>query len=125
MTPNESSCVTRYESASRGLLLLPLLALLGCGGLMELGAVAELTELHQRNECGQLVAKADTNLAFLEDRPDLLAQAHYLKADCLMRMRREAEALGLFRYVTEQHPESPYAYQAQARIDAYEGRDGR
>lgn len=92
--------------------------------MMELGAASELASLHQQRECAELLAKAELNLPFLKDRPELVAQASYLKADCLMRMGRDSEALGLFRYIAEQHPESPYAYQSQARIDAFEGPHG-
>ncbi len=52
------------------------------------------------------------------------SEANFLKADCLMSMRQEGDAIALFRYVAEGHPESPFAYRAAARVDAYEHRRG-
>lgn len=87
--------------------LLPLVALCGCAGLYGDAASLELTKLHQKNKCERLVTMADENLPFFKDRPELVAQAFYLKADCLTQLGRNAEAVALFRYVVEQHPESP------------------
>lgn len=103
------------------MLVLSLLAS-GCGGLVESGSQIKLQELHRDNECAKLIQTADEVYTFIADRPDLLAEANFLKADCLMSMGHESDAIALFRYVAERHPESPFAYRAAARVEAYADR---
>lgn len=99
-----------------------LLLVFGCGGLVESGSQIKLQELHRDDECAKLIQTADEVHGFIADRPDLLAEADFLKADCLMSMGQEGDAIALFRYVAERHPESPYAYRSDARVDDYEHR---
>ena len=101
------------------ILLVPLFAL-ACGGLIEIGAQAQLQELHRENECAKLIQAADESYSFIADRPDLVAEANFLKGDCLVRMGKVREGIALFRYVVEQHPTSPFAYRAQARVDEFD-----
>ena len=105
------------------ILLVPLLST-ACGGLVEAGTAAQLQDLHRKNECAKLIQTADESYAFIADRPDIVAEANFLKADCLVRMGQQAEGIALFRYVAEQHPTSPFAYRAQARLSEYDS-DGR
>lgn len=94
--------------------------LVGCGGLLETGTQAQLQELHRNHECAKLLQTADETYSFIADRTDLLAEANFLKADCLVSMGWEEDGIALYRYVAERHPESPFAYQARARVVAFE-----
>ncbi|MCR9092612.1 MAG: hypothetical protein NXI30_00205 [bacterium] len=98
------------------LLLLP--SLVSCIGLAAMGAVTGIAEAYDAGDCARVIRETDEYQPFFEDRPALLAEASYLKADCLIRMNRETEGYGLMRYIAEQHSDTPYAYQAQARLDA-------
>ena len=99
-------------------LLLAMPMLVSCMGMAAMGAVSGIAEAHDAGNCQQVITEVDQYHSFFADRPALAAEAHYLKADCLLRTGRSTEGYGLMAYIAEQHPDSPYAYQAQARLDA-------
>lgn len=90
---------------------------LGCGGMLAQGAVADLQQLYAEGECEQVITRSVEYAPFLEDEPARIAEANFIRANCLVRLGRKAEAVAIFRYVAEQHPTSPYAYQSQVMID--------
>ena len=92
--------------------------LVSCMGMAAMGAVSGIAEAHDAGNCAQVITEVDQYHSFFTDRPALAAEAFYLKGDCLIRMGQSTEGYGLMQYIAEQHPESPYAYQAKARIDA-------
>ncbi len=102
--------------------MLPLasLASLGCSGMLAAGAMADLQELYAAGECKQVIARSTEYASFLEADPARVAEANFLKAQCFAQLGRRAEAIAVFRYVAEQHPTSPYAYQARVMIEGLE-----
>ena len=87
-----------------GLFLLVMLpSLVSCIGLAAMGAVTGIAEAYDAGDCARVIRETDEYQPFFEDRPALLAEASYLKADCLIRMNRETEGYGLMRYIAEQH----------------------
>jgi tetratricopeptide (TPR) repeat protein len=95
------------------------LALSACGGVVRAGAMADMQELYAKGECAQLLQSAGNYSPFIAEHPALVAEASFLRANCLAQMGRQDEAVELFRYVSERHPESPYAYQSRALIKGY------
>ncbi len=87
-----------------------------CGGLVEAGAIANITEQYQQGNGAELLNEVDTYTGFISDRPMLLAEAYLYKAKCLQRMSRRAEAIELYRYVSEQHSTTPFPYEARAML---------
>ena len=102
--------------AQRGhaLLLACALALTGCTNMATAGMLIEIEESFRAGECAMVLDKVAESTSFLQDRPERLAQAYFYKARCLARMGRRDEAAALFLYITEQHPTTPFAYEAQA-----------
>jgi hypothetical protein len=89
----------------------------GCGGFFRLGAITNLRDDYASGECAAVVRQVSEYSSWLEGDSAALAEAYFLKANCLDRMSREAEAQQLYHYVVDQHPDTPFAYQARALIE--------
>ena len=111
-----------HERIARTPLLLAFLAAVpSCSGLIQVGVMAEVIDQFHEGNCAGVVQTVDESIGFISSRPELLAEAFLYKARCLERMSRRSEAAELYRYVSEQHPNTPYAYEARAFLSELEG----
>ncbi|MCP4092816.1 MAG: hypothetical protein GY747_05135, partial [Planctomycetes bacterium] len=89
---------------------------LSCTGLIQTGTMVNITDSYQQGNCASVLDQVDEGMVFISERPDLLAEAFLYKAKCLEQMGRANEATELYRYVSEQHPTTPFAYEARAHL---------
>lgn len=105
------------------LMLLAAAAVGGCAR-MHLDAAWELYE-------GGDVATAAAELYRAEhriesDKPDveMLAEVAYLRALCLEKEKRSAEAAAVFQFVARKYPDSPHAHAARQKLSKKPGPGG-
>ena len=95
----------------------------GCGGFLAIGATTDIGEQYRANECAVVLERVDEYASMLADHPLALAEAQLYKGKCLSRMGRTDEAIAAYSYVSEQHPETPFAYEARALLAQLESRE--
>ena len=101
-------------------LLITLGPSLSCSGLIQAGLIVDISERYRAGDCAGVLKSVDESIAFISNRPELLAEVYLFKAKCLQRMSREGEAVEIYRYVTEQHPTTASAYEARALLSELE-----
>lgn len=85
-----------------------------------MGAVTDVGDQYRAGECARVLELVDEYLPFLTDHPTELAEVYLYKGKCLSRMERTEEAKAAFSYVSEQHPDTPFAYEARAMLRQFE-----
>ena len=100
-------------------LMLSMTALLmGCGNMVKNGAMVEAQNALNSSDYTEALENTDIAESFGDLSDAETAKLHYLRAQSLEGLGRQADAALSYQYVVEQHGSSAYAGPSQQRLDA-------
>jgi hypothetical protein len=103
----------------------PLLVVLlsGCA-LARAGTLDDAREAAAKGECAKAVSNAQRAGSYGTPSSGQAAEILFIRAYCAQRMGDESGATGLYRYLKDHYPETPYGYQATEWLRANAPDDG-
>lgn len=87
-----------------------------CMGMARQGALANAYEAYGEGNCAEVLENLSNAEYYKTPSPELLAEMRFLRALCFEKQGRTAEALGTYRYIADQHPDTEYGYRSKEKI---------
>ncbi len=87
----------------------------GCG-LAQHGAIIGAYEAIEKGNCISAYSHLSDAEKFAKTTPEIKAEITYLRAVCLEKEQKYAEALGQYMYLIEHHPNSEYTYRVKSKL---------
>ncbi|QHI69923.1 tetratricopeptide repeat protein [Tichowtungia aerotolerans] len=92
------------------------LLLCGCASMAQKGALVRAYKNYEKRDYEDVISLVAMSESYKTPTPELKSELAYLKAIALEKLGRKDEAQGIFLYLTEQFPDSEYAYRAKEKL---------
>ncbi len=97
-------------------------ALTGCA-LAQQGAISKAYSAIDQEDYAYALQSLSDAEKYAELTPELKAEIVYLRATCYEGLKRNSDAIGAFKYLIDNFPDTTYAYQAKEKLRDLEERN--
>ncbi len=90
--------------------------LFGCASAAQKGALSRAYSNYESGDYEDVLELTARAESYQEPSPEMKAEILFLKAMALEKLGKNKEAIGLFRYLAENHGSTQYGFMAKERI---------